>query len=548
MARLILHRRDGTQRELEIPEGESILGRQRDAGVLLEGNEISRRHSRLLREGDRFFLEDLGSSNGTFVNGTRIRERTELRSQDEIRIGPYVLRFESTALPPAESLTIFGRTEADTKNAALFQENAASKLRAMLEVSQLLASAARLDEIFDRLLDYLLVLFPKADSGVVVLRERDELVMQGRKARQASDGSAPAFSRSVVRLAIRDGQGILGEDAQTDTRFREAATLIAAGIRAFICAPMVLRSGKVLGAIQLDRLGAGRPFTAEDLNLLTAVTLQVAAVVENAQLHEQVLVKERLERELAVARQIQESFLPQRIPHLPRGGADLFARVYPALEVSGDFYDYFLDEDGKLTFAIADVCGKGMSAALFMTMCLTLLRHLAPGTRSPAAVLEKLNAALMRDNPGMMYVTMVLGKFDPLSGEAVVAYGGHPFGFRKPPGSPAVTVGRDPGSLVGCGEFPRAVTDLVIPLAPGETLLFYTDGVTEAPGGASGTEMFGSDRLLRLVNELPDGAPLEQAAVQIHSAIAKFGNGRPLADDVTLLMLRRTSGPEAQGS
>jgi sigma-B regulation protein RsbU (phosphoserine phosphatase) len=218
---------------------------------------------------------------------------------------------------------------------------------------------------------------------------------------------------------------------------------------------------------------------------------------------------------------------------------DLFARVYPALQVSGDFYDYFLDETGRLTFAVADVCGKGMPAALFTTMCLTLLRHLAPGSSSPAAILQKLNAALARDNPGMMYVTMVLGKFDPATGQVVVAYGGHPLGTRLRPDGTIEPFGGDTGALLGCGELPRPIADVTTTLAPGEALLFYTDGVTEAVGGDNGSEMFGSARFEKLIQELRHEDPLDLWARSIHASVTAFGRGRPLIDDVTLLMVRR---------
>jgi sigma-B regulation protein RsbU (phosphoserine phosphatase) len=247
-----------------------------------------------------------------------------------------------------------------------------------------------------------------------------------------------------------------------------------------------------------------------------------------------------MERELSVARQIQEGFLPQSSPPTAQPEIEFFCRVYPALQVSGDFYDYFQNGQDQLTFAIADVCGKGMPAALFMTMCLTLLRHIGPANSSPAATLKALNQAITRNNRGSLFVTVALGSWDPVKKEVVLAYGGHPAGLIRRAAGTVERAGNETGSLLGYGDFPRAVTDFGIALAPGDALVLYTDGVTEAVDGKTGREMFGDGRLKEAIKSLPPKEHTEQWAARIYSAIDQFGQGKPLADDLTLVILRRT--------
>lgn len=537
MASLILIGNDGSEREFPLTGGEVVIGRHLDAGLRINAIEVSRRHCRVWKEGERFFLEDLGSSNGTFLNGKRVRDRAELHPRDLIRIGPYSLRFGS-AHAEREEVTICGQAQAATTNETIFRENAAQKLRAVLDISHILASAADLDDVFRRLLDQLLVLFPKADHVAVVLAEAGVLVLRGSKARTPGT-RAGGFSQSVVQHAITAGSAVLAQDTHLDERFKEAVTLMNLGIRSFVCAPMALRDGTVLGAIQLDRTGAGHPFNTEDLNLLAALSLQVSAVVQNRRLQEQVLAQERISRELAVARQIQESFLPPSLPAGTSPGVELFARVIPAQQVSGDFYDYFTDDQGRLTFAIADVCGKGMPAALFMTMCLTHLRNLGPGIRGAADTLLRLNDALTRSNTGNLFVTMALGKWDPNRKTATVTYGGHPFGLLRAQNGLVQPLGQGTGSLLGWGPMPTPAAEVEAPLHPGEALFFYTDGVTEAQGGPAGGRMFGTDRLAEVVSGLPAGEPVQEWARRIHLAVNAFAEGRPLGDDLTLLILRR---------
>src|SRR5206468_12248851 len=137
-------------------------------------------------------------------------------------------------------------------------------------------------------------------------------------------------------------------------------------------------------------------------------------------------------QELAMAREIQQGFLPTDFAVFPDQSFELFARIHPAREVSGDLYDFFPLSDGRLAFFVGDVSGKGMPAALFMIAVRTLCRHLGTAGDPPAATLARLNKALSADNPSSMFVTLLYGIYDPKSGEVVLASAGHPPPIRRP--------------------------------------------------------------------------------------------------------------------
>src|SRR5581483_11653272 len=238
----------------------------------------------------------------------------------------------------------------------------------------------------------------------VLLCERDHDTVRAQRTRQKGERGDYPYSRTLVRQALEEGVGLLSENVGEDNKLVLSATLLSLKLRSFLCVPLIGWEGKRLGVIQLDCLRAGQVFRAEDLELLTAIGLQVAVVLENVALHAEVLREERLRQEVLLARDIQQAFLPTDFAVPGVNNAELFARVQPAREVSGDLYDFFPLPDGRLAFFLGDVSGKGMPAALFMIMVRSLIRHLAPTTAGPADALARLNDALATDNPSAMFV------------------------------------------------------------------------------------------------------------------------------------------------
>ncbi len=303
MARLLLNQGPDSGRHFVLGDHPTTIGRQPGLEIVLDAPEVSRQHARVSTAQGRSCLEDLASANGTYLNRLRVRGKAELRDRDEIQIGPFHLFFEAgTGSEP--DLFIRAELPTMTSHRPLVQEGAGRKLLAVLEITRQLAATLDLDDLLPRLLDHLLGLFPQAERGLILTREGEQLVVRALRGRAPRERE-PAYSRSVVRRAFEEGVGVLADNAQDDPRFAAAHTLVALGVRSFLCVPLQGHSGRALGVVQLDRFGVGVPFTAEDLHLLTAVSIPVSVVLENAALHAQLVENERVQRDLELSRLAQ---------------------------------------------------------------------------------------------------------------------------------------------------------------------------------------------------------------------------------------------------
>ncbi len=530
--------------------GDTIsIGRQADCGVCLDDPAVSRKHARLVRSGEHFTIEDLGSSNGTYVNGNRINGKEQLTEDDTLQIGPYVLalRLDSVVTTSEMDPIVRSQVAALSSNSSLFSQNATHKLKVVVEIAQSLGRTLEVQPLLDKLLEQLFRLFTQAERGLVILGDSEPFTVRAQRQRHqkpvdlpgSSDGRDFAFSRSLVRRALTEGVGLLSEDVSGDPTVSKTATFMALNIRSFLCVPLIGLDGRRIGVLQLDCLRPGLTFHHDDLELLTAVSLQVAGVLENAALHEERLREARLKQELALAREIQESFLPRDFRPL-EGHYELFARCVPAREMSGDLYDFFPRPDGKLALFVGDVSGKGMPSALFMIAVRTLIRHLAATAGSPGETLLNLNNALVADNPTSLFVTMAHATFDPATGEVIAASGGHPPPMLRHANGRTETVRVRPAMMLGYARFDRPPQETKLILGRGETLIFYTDGMTEAftPGRQS---MFGVERLEETVAGRCGQLSLEECADCVRRTVNEFTRQPEQQDDQTLLLLRRTT-------
>jgi phosphoserine phosphatase RsbU/P len=520
----------------------AVIGRQPDTNIYLDSLAVSRKHAQIIRQNDSYFVEDLDSSNGTFLNAVRLtpHTRTHLTEQDTLQIGPYVL---SLRTEPSEHLTetdqvIRARVEAQPSNKTLFGQNAAYKLEVVLEIAQHLGRTLDPETLFGQLLDHLLRLFPQADRGMVLLCEGDRFVVRAQRSRIKREHSDYPYSKTIVRRALEDGVGLLSEDVGGDQKLVLSATLMSLNLRSFLCVPLLGSGGRRLGVIQLDCLRSGQIFRPDDLEVLTAIGLQVAVVLENALLHAELLREARLRQEVMLAREIQQQFLPTDYQRVSGGQYELFARVHPAREVSGDLYDFFLLPDGRLTFFLGDVSGKGMPAALFMIAVRTLSRHLAPSASGPADLLQRLNLALVADNPTALFVTLVHGTYNAKDGTIVLASGGHPAPLLRRKDGTVEPIALKPAVMLGCSPLELRAADVRLQLGQGETLILYTDGFTEA-FAPDGKTMFGVERLCEVLGGPRTQLPLERCADEASAAVRKFTGEVELQDDQTLLLLRR---------
>jgi serine phosphatase RsbU (regulator of sigma subunit) len=540
MATLVLLKGPDAGRQFLLHPTGSVIGRQADSTVCLESQAVSRHHARILCDNGSFFVEDLNSSNGTYLNGKRVLQRVPLTTEDTLQVGPYFFSLRPQASPGAvdDDWAIRDRVSADPSHYTLHGQDSRQKLRVVLEIGQYLARTLDPDLLLGKLLDHLMALFQQADRGIVLLCEKEELVIRAQRCRGADGSSAAPYSRTVVKRALQEGVGLLSEDLRLDERFQSGSS-ITSNLRSLICVPLICPDGRRLGVLQLDCFHRDKAFHIEDLQLVTAVGLQAAVVLDNAALHAELLREERIRQELALAREIQQGFLPTNFPSPGDAGYELFARLEPAREVSGDLYDFFPLKDRGLAFFVGDVAGKGIPAALFLLAVRTLSRYVAKSSSSPAETLQRLNAALAADNFSGIFVTMLHGIYDPASAEVMLACGGHPAPLIRRANGNIEEVEVPSGGLLGYHDTALQLCDTRLTLAPGETLLLYTDGFTEARA-PDGSTLFGLDGLKKAVGGKQTELSLEESAAAAKKAVHEFTGKVELQDDLTLFLLRRT--------
>jgi serine phosphatase RsbU (regulator of sigma subunit) len=541
MATLVIVRGPNAGRQFALDQDCVEIGRHASSDICLEAQAVSRHHARIWRQDGRFFIEDRDSSNGTYLNGKKLKGKAPLVESDALQIGPYSLSLRTAPDPEPRDgdLIVRSTVSVDPSSHSLHGVDPAHKLQVILEIAQHLGRTLDLEDLLDKLLAHLLRLFPQADRGVVLLLEGERLRVRAQQSRRTGDPTTLSYSRTIVNRALLDGIGLLSDDIHSDQRFDPSASLSSLDVHSVMCVPLLGQGGKRLGVVQLDRYKQGKPFLPEDLQLLTVVAIQVSVVLENVALHAELLREERLRQELAMARDIQLGFLSTDYPLVSRVGFELFARVWPAREVAGDLYDFFPLADGRYALLLGDVSGKGMPAALFMIAVRTLGRHLALAGEPPSVTLTKLNDALAADNPSGMFVTLVYAIYNPRTGEAVVTSAGHPKPLVRSSRGCVTTCETPTGRPLGFDVGKLGLVDTSLTINPGDTLIFYTDGFFEART-PDGTTMFGVERFRNAISGPRTDLPLEACAEQVRLAVERFTGAPEQQDDLTLLMLRRT--------
>jgi sigma-B regulation protein RsbU (phosphoserine phosphatase) len=536
--------------ERRLEKSAMVVGRSSRADLLLPDRALSREHARLYEMDGGWFVEDLGSRNGTFVNGMRISQPHALSDGDVLTLGGCRIVFQTTpgGPPPsrdAEDLgqhTVFvsasellksssaTRPVAETKDEAALRRYA-ERLRVLNEVHQALGRSIALNEllglILDRAFEHL-----KPEHGAIFLREPSGEYRRAAYRTLRPNEEELVVSRSLVREVVEKGLAAIVLDARTDERFAEAASLMNVGLRSLVAAPLLDPQGAV-GMIVLGSKVAMRQFTEDDAELLVSLASVAALRLRNVALAEEAAERRLLESEVALARRIQVALLPDRLPEL--SGWELHAGNIPSRGVSGDYYEVVPRKGGgEVVFLIADVSGKGMAASLLTASLEALTAGPIEDGLPPEEICTRVSRLLFQRTPPEKYATVFVAALEPASGRLRYANGGHNPGLVVRAGgsvewlgSTGTPVGILPAAVYRAGE---------LSLQPGDLFVLYTDGITEANNPEE--EEYGGERLAALCGRHP-GTSLKDLAVALERDLEGFTRGVPFADDRTVVMVRR---------
>jgi serine phosphatase RsbU (regulator of sigma subunit) len=398
-----------------------------------------------------------------------------------------------------------------------------------------LGKAVALGEVLPKLLNSLFSIFIQADRGFVVLKDpvNGRLVPKAVKHRREEAEGQLRISRTILNQVMASKQAILSADAATDVRFDMSESIVDFHIHSMICAPLVGSEGQVLGVIQIDTLDQRHRFTMDDLEVLASVAAQAAIAVENAQLHELVLQEEVLEHELAVAHKVQRGFLPATPPQLP--GYEFFDFYEPANHLGGDYFDYITLPGGRLAIALADVSGKGISAALLMAKLSADARYCLVSEPCPSAAVERLNKAFCASRWEDRFVTLVLGVLDPVRHEVTLVNAGHLLPIWRHATGKVEGVGQEEGGFPLGVDGDAQYAQFTVSLGPGETLLFYSDGLPDAMNDTGA--MYGGTRIQAQLSTEADG--VVTLGERLLDDVRRFVGDRAQSDDMCLTCFGR---------
>jgi serine phosphatase RsbU (regulator of sigma subunit) len=542
---------EGPARKVRLPiKGPLLIGRGSYNHVVLKDQRISRQHARIALEEEGCVVYDLGSSNGTFVNGAPVT-RHILKLHDEVSFGSLTFRItagsqeiggdgefadlETPTLRDFGSVSKMiaagpGNRDSSTQLPVVDLgqlEDAYDKLGTLYAFMQAISQTIESTKLLDLIAGKTREIYQSSNAVAIYLVVREHGVSALKLAHSvgeaSADGAAPMLPMEV---------GVAMLDSQKAMLTAPAPGRMSGGTSMY--APMVDRN-ELVGVIHVSADARTGGFSRADLDLLSGIASQAALMLTNAKSHAESLQRDRLSYDLELAAQIQKSFLPREVVSVE--GVELFAEYRAAYSVGGDFYDVFWVAPDRLGVFIGDISGKGVAGALLMARISSEMRVAALAHIDPVAVLTTMNKALVGRNQPELFFTAIYLTLDVKSGEVVLANAGHPSPYCSRADGTLLEITEGAAGPVGIVDDPQFEAT-VLRLEHGDSLVLYTDGVIEA-AGANGT-LYGSDRL--------EGA-LAQASTRpadiaehILASVGAHTVDVPANDDLTIFICQRYVG------
>lgn len=570
MAQLIIMDGPGVGTTFELAN-QNILGNGAKCNIRLTGKSISEEHARIYQKNNAFFIIPVVP--GTLqINAQPLRQERKIIHGDMITIGDVMLLYgdevpdTATRLPPEEegeeepveeepsskekSPTIKSRQRYFKDPEAAIQninttKQASHYMEVLLKVSNAMISKLELKELLTQLLDIIFENLP-ADRGTIFLMDpkANKLwPMATKKRDDTRSSSVPASgnklmaSRTIIKEVLETKEGILTKDAMEDERFQMGLSIAAQQIHAALCVPLVGKNDEVLGIINVDTTRSDRVFTDDHLRLVTGIAMQSSLAIENALLIQQLGEKKRIEQELTIASNIQQELLPKVIPKV--AGIEVFGMMRPAKEVGGDYYDFITSDDNSdLYICIGDVSGKGVPAGLVMVMARCFFRPLIMSCKTTKTLLEELNKLLVADTRKDMFMSMLVIKWSSKTKTLSWTGAGHEHLIvyhHRTKKSEAIRAG---GIVLGMTkQAEKFFIEQQLQLEPGDSILLYTDGVTEClnPQGKM-LELANLQKLMEKYGHLT----AQEVCNSLFAELQRFMSNAAQYDDITLVDIKLT--------
>jgi serine phosphatase RsbU (regulator of sigma subunit)/pSer/pThr/pTyr-binding forkhead associated (FHA) protein len=542
----------GQTRQVPLDRDRFRMGRSSDNDLSFPSDMSLSRHHLVLEKADEgWYVEDLGAKNRTMLNGRRIDGRTLLSTGDRISAGQVVVIFGGTKASTGPVEFTVGGDESPLRatvmtnlRGVLSRESTMPGLprppsriekkglpldhpavAALIRAGQELAGHRPLDELFELILD-LSIQAVGAERGVLMTLEGDDLVVR------AVRGEGFRISSTVRDRVIKESASLLVRDTALDDAFKSRDSIVGQQVQSVMAVPLQTND-RVIGLVNVDSRSFARPFTPDDLDLLTVLANVAAIRIENQRLAVIEAQKLLISRDLEQAAAIQRRLLPREAPVLP--GYEIAGHNLPCQTVGGDYYDFFPYADGRMGLVLGDVAGKGMPAALLMTALKGGVQVLLGEVPDDvASIMARLDRLVASNFPRNRFVTLFFGLLDPATGELKYCNAGHnpPFLVRSDK-----TIERLPSCGTILGIFPELPYEVKsATLGPGDVLTLFSDGVTEE-NNPSGEE-FGEKRLSRVLaaNAGSDAGSVVEA---VRCSVLDWAAGGAPADDVTVVVARR---------
>ncbi len=503
---------------------------------------LSRQHLAFESDGRTWYVKDLGSKNGTLLNGSRISERNPLKPGDRIMAGHLIMVFDSPqgisqhtqavvfVEPPGEGGSsstlvtdlagVISGTSAKSDSAI----SSATAVQALIRAGNELAGERPLPELFRFILN-LAIEAVSAERGILMTLEGDKLEVR------ASRGEGFRISNTVRDRVLKKKESVLVRDTTADEAFRERRSIVEQNVRTLIAVPLQTRD-QIIGLIYVDSPSLTREFTKDDLAMLTVMANVAAIRIEQSRFAEMEKARQIMERDLEQAAMIQRQYLPSAAPIV--AGLELAGYNAPCRTVGGDYYDFFAYPSGRVAMVLGDVSGKGMAASLMMMGLQARVQVLIDEPEDLAATITRLNRITAANCPPARFITLFLCILDGNTGELVYTNAGHnsPLILRANGVCDKLTDGGPPLGILADFAYHEYRTRL----EPGDILAIYSDGVTEASSPED--EEFETEHLAQSITSRRE-EPAADIIARVNEDIVVWTKGAPAADDVTLILARR---------